>query len=47
VKIGVGIGHTATGGKFLRRAHENGRASTSNRYILVLSKGVCEHVSRE
>ena len=23
VKIGVGIGHTATGGKFLRRGHEN------------------------
>jgi hypothetical protein len=29
VKIGVGIGHTATGGRFLRRGHENGGASTS------------------
>src|SRR5262245_4543908 len=27
VKIGVGIGHTATGGKFLRRGHETCRGS--------------------
>jgi hypothetical protein len=27
VKIGVGIGHTATEGTFLRRVHENGGAS--------------------
>ena len=29
VKIGVGIEHIATGGKFLTRGHENGRASTT------------------
>jgi len=29
VKIAVGIEHIATGGKFLTRGHENGRASTT------------------
>jgi hypothetical protein len=29
VKIAVGIEHIATGGKFLTRGDENGRASTS------------------